>query len=452
MAAGIVVALYKELGQANDDDARVKLGQSDGVSYLEFAAESKRISQLVNAALDMADELISDQPDEMPGIFQEPPVGIDKGSRVLLETDPVTEYIRPKLQPGTDGLVNLKLPEGLEHYAERLNEYIYRGLKIAGRLPMPLTIRAHLGQFMLRTYPIGKKVYEYDDFHAMVNHPRASGCLKTRLGNETLAQRILDFARNDTSGLFQPIGNQSTLAADVLPEYMLEVHSQRAKFHTPLRTRIGVKSGSARATNADVYQPYRVITCGADAHLAELDVLNLSVGKGLDWKLEAVKEEQDEKAFPDVVQYLRSLKFDLQASDNPHHLDVYPLLQSNEETNYSSTAAKLKDASVKTAYNFRWKSTSYVVQVAINHRWAGMGVMGMTKRSPLRVDVGISVFGEYWGLEDEADGNDWGDELEILLDDGDGTAPASGTTRVANFLQVIGDIRDTLEPLLEARV
>ncbi|KAI1770945.1 hypothetical protein F4818DRAFT_226430 [Hypoxylon cercidicola] len=440
MAAGVVEAVHKELARANSGDGKVELRQTDGGSYMRVIVPSKNIMRLINAARSVTEELTEDSPTERPGTFQEPPVIVNKDFRILLEIDSLTNNVRPRLQLGKDTPTSLKLPEDYQGYTKRLSEYIYKGLKTAGRLPLPLTLRAHLGHYMLRTYPLGKVVYEYNDFHTMIKHPRASGWLKTRIGDETLAQRVLDFARNDTNGVFQPISNQSTSAADILPEYSFEVHSQRAKFYTPLQSRTGVATKGVGTRDTVVYHPYRVITCGVDASFAELDIVNLSVGKKLDWKFEAVTEEKGEKTFPDVVKYLRSLEFDLRTSNKPHDLNVYPRLRPQNGTDYKSVAAKLKDAAMKTVYNFRWKSTSYVVQIAVNHRWDSVGAM---KRGRPTVDVGMSVFGEYWDLEEDTAGNVWGDELQFLLE-GDGNAAASGPDRVGNFLQVIQDVRDTV--------
>lgn len=139
---------------------------------------------------------------------------------------------------------------------------------------------------------------------------------------------------------------------------------------------------------------------------------------------------------------MRSLEFDLESSDDAHHLNVYPRLYANNETESKSVAAKIKDAAMKTTYTFRWKSTAYVVQLAINHRWDGMAAV---ERGRPTVDLGISVFGEYWDMDDDAAGNIWGDELQLLLEDGEVDAMANGVDRVNNFLQVIRDVRDTID-------
>ncbi|KAI1766001.1 hypothetical protein GGR53DRAFT_464748 [Hypoxylon sp. FL1150] len=443
MAAGVLEAVHKELARADSGRGNVDCRQTSEGSYVAITAPAKNLIHLLDAARSMAEDLVSDNPTGRPSIFQEPPINRD--SRIVLTMDPQANGVRPKLQEEGNSLKSLELPEGFQEYSRRLNEYAYRGLKAAGRIPLSLTLRAHLGHYLLRTYPEGKEVYEYDEFRNLITHPRASGCLKTRIGDEMLAQRVLDFARNSTNGLFQPTGNQASVAADILPEYAFEIHSQKAKFYTPLTTRTGLarKRGGVRgARGTDVCHPYRVITCGADATFAELDIVNLSVGKKLDWKFEAVNEEKREKSYPDIVKYLRSLEFDLESPCDFHNLNVYPRLHTENKTDFKSVASKLKDAAMKTIYNFRWKSTPYVVQIAINHRWDCLAAM---KGGRPVVDLGISVFGEYWDLDDDAAGNIWGDELQLLLEGGGVDAMASGIDRVNNFLQVIRDVRDTID-------
>lgn len=174
--------MYKELARASSDDGSVEFRQTNGGSYVRIIAPAKNITELLHAARSVAEDLISDNPTGRPSIFQEPPIGVDKKDfSILLEIDSLTNGGRPRLQLRNNNFTNSKLPEEFQDYTKRLNECVYKGLKMAGRLPLSLTLRAHLGHYMLRTYHSGKEVYEYGDFHAMVEHPRASGWLKTRL-------------------------------------------------------------------------------------------------------------------------------------------------------------------------------------------------------------------------------------------------------------------------------
>ncbi|KAI1373583.1 hypothetical protein F4677DRAFT_428475 [Hypoxylon crocopeplum] len=434
-AAGVVEAVHKELSRGNSA-SQIELRQTGQGSYLRIAAPARNIAELIGVTQDVAEDLISDEPIQQPGIFQEPPTGVESAFQVVLDINAPKGGVRPMLQQTKDSVDGLKFPEDFQEYSTRLETSVYWGLKKAGRLPLSLTLRVRLGHFMFQRYPRGKEAYGYNDFHAMVKNPRASGRLETRIGDEALARRVLDFTRNGVGSPFLPTGNQTESAADVLPTYAFEARSQRAKFSIPVKKRTG-----ANARGGDACHLYRVTAQGADANFAELDIVNLSVGKHLDWKLEAVNEERGAKTFPDVVQYLRSAKAELRNSNRPHDLDVYPRMQFEPHI----TSDKLKDVAVKTMYNFRWKASSYVVQIAINHQWDNIAAIRASKTPT--VDFDISIFGEYWDSEDDAAGNIWGDELQLLLESKDGSTTAKGIDRVGNFIHTVRDVRDAFEHL-----
>ncbi|KAI0839019.1 hypothetical protein F5Y06DRAFT_303563 [Hypoxylon sp. FL0890] len=432
VASGVVEAVYKELAQA-EGCYKFELRQAGQGSYLRITAPAKNIPELVCAAQDAADELISDEAVRVSGIYQEPPARVNPSSRVVLVTEP--GQVRPRLQLGQGADTMLELPESFQEYATKLNDRVYRGLKKAGRLPLALTLRVQLGYCMLRSYPQGREVYEYRDFHAMIKNPRASAWLKTSIGNEFIARRVLDFVRNDVRSPFLPTTNQVTSSADVLPEYAFEAHSQLAKFNAPIIDK------SRRGRGNAAYQLSSVTASGTDSNFTDLDIVSLSVGKNLDWKLEATNEERDTKAFPNIIRYLERAKVDLRGLDRPHNFDVYPRVKL--PTN-NPVAASLKDVAVKTVYRFKWRTTPYVVQITVNHRWESISAMCAEKMPT--IDLGVSIFGEDWDSEDDVAGIVWGDELQYLLEGGNGGTAPKGIDRVANFLQTIRDIRNVLEP------
>ncbi|KAI2601799.1 hypothetical protein GGR54DRAFT_53428 [Hypoxylon sp. NC1633] len=427
--------MYKELARS-DQPPGLELEQIDQGSYLRLAATAREVAGVIDATQGVAQDLIFDALSRKTGVFQEPPTELNSASRVVLEIDPLSGHVRPRLQHGQNAAKTTEPCGSFQEYAARLDNSVYKGLKKAGRFPLSLTLRVLLGHYMLQTYPPNKEVYTYPEFHGMARSARAIGWLKSRIGNETMAQGILDFARNDSESPFLPTGNQTTSPADVLPAYAFEARSQQAKFYMPIKKRTGV---NARG-EVNCYL-YRVTACRADAKFAELDIFNLSVGKNLDWKLEAVNEEKGEKSFPQVVRYLRSANVTLRTTDRPHDLDVYPRLEFDAHP----IGALLKDVTVKTLYLFKWKTTPYVVQVAINHRWASIAAMRASKPT---VDLEMSVFGECWDSQDNVAGNIWGDELQLLLEGRDESRRAKGLDRVGDFLQTVRDIRDAFERFL----
>ncbi|KAK6958123.1 hypothetical protein Daesc_000916 [Daldinia eschscholtzii] len=435
VAAGVIEAVYKELSRVSG--YKIELKETTQGCFISITGRAKNIDEYIKLAQDVADDFISDDSIGRSNIFVEPPSQIDSAAQVVLYINPVSGEVRPMLQPGQDAVGSLQLLETPEEYKARLNQYLYKSLIKAGRLKLSLTLRVYLGQYILRKYPKGKEVYGYNDFHVMVKNPRASGWLKNWIGNEALAQRVLDFVRNNTDGPFQPTGNQANVTADVLPQYALEMRTEGTKFDVPIKKRT---SGMSRGTAA--CQLYRVTSSALGANPAEANVYNLSLGKNLDWQLEGIDEDKGAKTFPEVTQYLRSAKAELLNSERPHDLNVYPSVKLEP---LMAVENKIKYIAVKTIYHFRWKVTSYIVEISVNHRWDS--IQAMRAKAAPKTELGISIFGEDWDSEDDAIGNVWGDELQYLLEGFRGSTAPKGPDRVAHFLQTIGDIRDALEHL-----
>ncbi|KAI0110009.1 hypothetical protein F4814DRAFT_425325 [Daldinia grandis] len=435
VASGVIEAVHKELSRANDNN--LELRKTPEGSYIRINGLAKNIKEYVNLAQDVAEDLISNESIRGSNVFMEPPTEINSTTQVLLHADPVSGEVRPMLQLGQDAIAGLQLLEVPEQYKAKFNDYLYKSLVKAGRLKLSLTLRVYLGQYILRKYPKGKEVYGYNDFHSMVKNPRASGWLKNWIGDETLAKRVLDFVRTSTKGPFQPTGSQATVAANVLPQYSIEMRSEGTKFDIPIKKRT---SGRSRGTI--VCQLYRVTSSTLDANPAEANVYNLSLGKNLDWQLEGIEEDKGAKTFPEVTQYLRSAKVELSNSERPHDLNVYPSVKLEPVIAMES---KIKNVAVKTIYQFRWKATTYIVEIAAIHRWDS--IPAMRAKAVPKVELGISIFGENWDSEDDVVGNVWGDELQYLLEGLRGETTPKGPDRVDHFLRTIGDIRDALEHL-----
>ncbi|KAF3060045.1 hypothetical protein GL218_05044 [Daldinia childiae] len=434
VASGVIEAVYKELSRANDN---LELRQTPQGSYMRINGLAKNIKEYINLVQDVAKDLISNDSIKGSNVFMEPPVEIDSTTQVLLYTNPVSGEVRPMLQPGQDAVAGLQLLETPEQYKAKLTDYLYKSLIKAGRLKLSLTLRVYLGQFILRKYPKSKEVYGYNDFHTILKNPRASGWLKNWIGDETLAKRVLGFVRNSTNGPFKPIGNQAAVAADVLPQYSLEMRSEGTKFDVPIRKRTG-----ERSRGTIICQLYRVTSSKLDANPAEANIYNLSLGKNLDWQLEGIEKDKGAKTFPEVTQYLRSAKAELLNSERPHDLNVYPSVKLEP---FIAVESKIKYVAVKTIYQFRWKATTYIVEIAVNHRWDSINAM-RAKAVP-KIELGISIFGEDWEEEDDMVGNVWGDELEYILEGPRGETTPKGPDRVDHFLRTIGNIRDALEHL-----
>ncbi|KAI1137072.1 hypothetical protein F5Y05DRAFT_414796 [Hypoxylon sp. FL0543] len=436
VASGVVEAVHKELSQV-EGPYKLELRKINKWSYLRITASEKNIPKLVCAVQDTTNDLISDEAVRVSGIFQEPPARLKSSSQVVLIIAQ-SGHARPILQlgPGTDN--DPERPESFQKYTAKLNDHVHRGLKKAGRLPLALNLRVQLGSCMLRTYPQGREVYKYSDFHAMVKNPRAAAWLKTSIGNEIVAIRLLDFIRDDVESPFKPTTNQIFSSTHVLPDYAFEANSQVASFNAPIVDK------SHRGRGQGAYELSNVTVSAAADKFADLDIINLSVGKNLDWQLQAFDQERSAKAFPNVVRYLSTAKVHFECPDRPHDLDVYPRVILATD---NLVAGYLKDVAVKTIYRYKWKSSSYIVQVAVNRRWETISAM-CSGQVPT-VNLSVSFFGEDWDSEGDAAGIVWGSELENLLEEGDASMDPKGIDRVAHFLQTVRDVRNVLDPFFQ---
>ncbi|KAI8957059.1 hypothetical protein F5Y11DRAFT_352945 [Daldinia sp. FL1419] len=433
---GVIEAVYKEMSRVGKYN--LELHETPEGSYMRITGLAKNIGEYINVAQDVAQDLISDESVRGSNVFVEPPTQIDSAAQVVLRISPDTGGIRPILQPGQDAAADLQLLETSEQYRTKLNEYLYKSLVKAGRLKLSLALRVYLGHFMLKKHPRGKEVYGYNDFQVMVKNPRAGGWLGNWIGDEALARKILDFVRNSTDGPFRPTGNQANMAADVMPEYALEMRSEGTKFDIPIKKR----TTGRRTRGTIACQLYAITSSTLGANPAECNVYNLSPGKNLDWQFEAIDVDKGAKTFPEVNHYLRSAKVELHNSERPHDFDVYPSVKLDPSV---TVERKIKYVAVKTIYHFRWESTSYIVEIAVNHRWDSIPAM-QAEEVP-KTELGIGIFGEEWDFEDDAVGNVWGDELQYLFEAVRGSTAPEGLDRVDHFLRTVGDIRNTLDHL-----
>lgn len=105
----------------------------------------------------------------------------------------------------------------------------------------------------------------------------------------------------------------------------------------------------------------------------------------------------------------------------------------------------LKNITVRSIYRYRWKATDYIIEIAINRRWASMVTMGR----PPKVDFSITIYGEHWDYLSPqrstlAAENVWGDELDLLFNHVDDAA-ATGQDRTGQFVGIVQEVREILE-------
>ena len=157
----------------------------------------------------------------------------------------------------------------------------------------------------------------------------------------------------------------------------------------------------------------------------------------LDWRIEAFRGEEPAGVPAGVYQFLTSGDVRMQG----RNFERWPkiTLKSNHVIGKALTGI-----TIKSLYQFRWKTTPYIVEVVVNRRWARLKSM---KKKP-DVDFGITVYGEHWnqGTQSAAQtvGNVWGDELQLLFSD-EGNATAAGDERVRRFVDIVQGVRDAID-------
>ena len=163
--------------------------------------------------------------------------------------------------------------------------------------------------------------------------------------------------------------------------------------------------------------------------------------RAFDWKLEASEEDSPVGASSAMNQFLRSAEIDME----DHSLGRWPFIKLKKNHMIGRT---LTDIAIKSLYQFRWKTTPYIVEVAVNRRWTN--ISDMKEKLP-NTDFGITLIGEHWSRAvDQATKNQWGDDLELLFNDEEDPVAAEGEERVQRFVDVIQGVGDVIDTVQEA--
>ena len=156
-----------------------------------------------------------------------------------------------------------------------------------------------------------------------------------------------------------------------------------------------------------------------------------------DWIIEASREDTPDGASAAVNQFIISADVRMQG----RNFECWPMitLKSNHVIGKALTGI-----TIKSLYQFRWKTTPYIVEITVNRRWVCIKDM---KNEP-DVDFSITVYGENWNQGSHSvaqpTGNAWGDELELLFSDEE-NATAAGDERVRRFVGIIQGVRDAID-------
>ncbi|RYP65556.1 hypothetical protein DL771_008254 [Monosporascus sp. 5C6A] len=265
-----------------------------------------------------------------------------------------------------------------------------------------------------------------------------SGAFVMEVGRAMVADT--DLCRNilamiqQSDGPLLPTDNQTPSAADVVPEHMFEAHWEQGRLQADIVTMHDPKNP---AKGSPRYQINRVRTFRAKPALSEFNITALSIGRKFDWNMEAYRDEEVGKTITGADQYFTSATIHMQCRESEAHPHI--ILNAKHEL-----AKVFRNVTTRSVYRFRWRTTPYIVEIAINRRWESISAMAQ----PPKVDFGIAMYGEDWDRRSQggtkAAGNAWGDELNLLFGNGDDSA-ADAEGRVCRFVTVVREVQDIFE-------
>lgn len=170
-SAGIMEATYKELIRIEGRYV-IELRGSPPNTFIHIETGSQQETRnLLDRARELANEFVSDESSSSSILFQEP---LATEMRIVLSSQ--GSGARPELHCPLGEILQRDEAGG---FVTNLSRIACQGLRKVARQQPGVTLRIHLGQFILQTYPRGQSSLEYEQFRAIVDSPRASGRLET---------------------------------------------------------------------------------------------------------------------------------------------------------------------------------------------------------------------------------------------------------------------------------
>ncbi|RYO85271.1 hypothetical protein DL764_009202 [Monosporascus ibericus] len=400
----ILEAIHKELARTAECST-IALRGNPPKAFVHIETNSERSSlALVERARNLTDELLSDKSATASILFQEP-LGVQPNARVILDIQ--GSGAKPRLD---HPLGRVQKSDESGAFMKEVSRAMYQGLKKVAQQGSDLILR--------RTEPL---------------HLIFRTLMFARVADTGLSRRILAMIQQ-SDGPLLPTDNQTPSAADVVPEHMFEAHWAQGRLQADIVTMHDVQNP---AKGSPRYMMNRVRTFRGKPTLSKFNLTTLSIGRKFDWNMEASRDEEMDKTITGADQYFASATIRMKRRGSETHPDI--TLNAKHEL-----AKVFRNVTTKSVYRFRWRTTPYIVEIAINRRWESISAM----RQLPKVDFGIAMYGEYWDRRSQgvaqAAGNAWGDELNPLFGNEDGSAEdAEG--RVCRFVTVVQEVQDILE-------
>ncbi|KAI0430971.1 hypothetical protein F5Y09DRAFT_341162 [Xylaria sp. FL1042] len=429
---GVAKAVYQDLKDGNKN-AKIEFRETAGYIRVETPTEEDSLA-LIQTSRRLAATHLSGRSSDPKLIFVEPPTTCGLNNfRISVNVIGATKRARPIVQslPGTQDMEPGPSPN---NYLQECSKSLCEAFEIAANLNSSLILKIHLGCYLLETYKTGD--LSLKEFENMVRHPRATGQLDTRLGKgpaNLSAEATLRRIQAPNSPCL-PMDVQMDTSAEVTPIYILESWHDRDRYETELEKNI---------TEPLRFKLARTRITPQSAQVSRFEIISLSLGRVIDWKIVGQPGDEKQGVSPTVKQYFERGEAKLRGSCDD--FNSYPAIRLPEA---SPLATKLKFVTIKTIYQFRWKRSLYVVQFTINRRWKT--IREMNTKTPPDMDFDVTIYADNWQDDShvpagETVGKIWGEELQGLLRDEAGDAREGALGRVQGLVQTILDIRDFLE-------
>ncbi|KAI1744306.1 hypothetical protein F4680DRAFT_444335 [Xylaria scruposa] len=431
---GVLKAVYQDLKDGNKD-ANIVLRETVAPYIRVHAPTEEDALALVRTAQRLAVGHLSGDSTEARVVFVEPPTNcMTTGFHIDVHVIDDIKCARPILEtmPGTS---NMALRSSSDRYKRELSHNLYEAFEKASSLHASLSLKIHLGYYLLQTYRKGKCTLE--QFESMVRSPRATGRLDTQLGKapftEDLSVEVAMRLIQAVDSPFIPLDNQTATSADVIPTYALELWHEGDRYEAELdinKTKHGPVDGPLK------FNPARTKMIPQSAQIPRFETTSISIGRKLDWKIVAMPGDEKVSAPSTVKKYLEMGQAVMQGSCND--FQSYPTIRLPE---HNALANKLKPVATKSIYRFGWKRAGYVVQFTINRRW--QCIREMKNQAPMATDFDVTIYADNWDRDSQVQagetvGKIWGADLQGLLQDEVG----DGLSRVQGLIETILDIRD----------
>ncbi|TRX98194.1 hypothetical protein FHL15_000839 [Xylaria flabelliformis] len=434
---GVINAVYHDLKDGNKD-ANIEFRET-AVPYIRVHAPTEEDAMaLVRTAQRLAVEHLSGDSTETRVVFVEPPTNyMTTDFQIDVHVVDNIKCARPTLEsiPGTS---NMLLKSFSDRYKRELSEKLYEAFERASSHHASLSLKIHLGHYLLQTYRKGKCTLE--QFESMVNSPRATGKLDTRLGKAPFAEGLsVEAAMRLIQAVDSPcipLDNQTATSADVSPIYVLESWHDGNRYEAELdinKTKYDPVNGPLKFNLA------RTKTIPQSAQVPRFEATSISIGRKLDWKIVATPRDEKVGVPSTVKKYLEMGQAVMQGSSI--NFRCYPTIRLPKS---NALANKLKPVATKSIYRFGWRRTGYVLQFTINRRW--QCIREMENQAPMETDFDVTIYADNWDQDSQVQagetvGKIWGADLQGLLQDEVG----DGLSRVQGLIKTILDIRDFLE-------